>query len=93
MVIGNLFALRSTDPKILFSEKNPIGLDNDYWLEKIVEECDLVIAAWGTLGNLYGRDVDIKKKFNGRLHALKLTKDFHPSHPLYLSKDLTPFVF
>ncbi len=93
MVIGNLFAFRSTDPRKLKSESDPVGSENDEWLKKIVDECDIVVAAWGEHGVLGNRDLEVKERFRGKLYALKLTKNSCPSHPLYLPKDLAPFVF
>ena len=34
-IMGNIFGYRSTDPRNLKKVKDPIGLDNDFWLKKI----------------------------------------------------------
>ena len=46
LVVGNLFALRSTDPKALFDHPCPEGLENDAHLQRLAEECRAVVA-WG----------------------------------------------
>lgn len=91
----NLFAVRSTDPKVLYrmSNKEAIGDEND---AKILEYCNtvsLIVCAWGTHGALHGRGEQVAKmlRANGlRLSALGFTKDGYPRHPLYLGKHLTP---
>ncbi|WP_313167541.1 DUF1643 domain-containing protein [Massilia oculi] len=91
LVIGNLFAYRSTDPLNLKKCADPIGSENDIWLKKIIAESDLVVAAWGTNGDLLDRNQKVLNAFGGQLYALRLTKDGHPSHPLYLPETLFPF--
>lgn len=51
-----LFAFRSTDSSILDHVSNPIGLDNDFYLQKSSSEANLVIACWGNPGRLLNRD-------------------------------------
>lgn len=91
LLIGNLFAYRSTDPSTLKIVADPKGHMNDEWLERIAAQSDIVIAAWGGHGDLHGRDAEVREQFNGRLHALRLTKHGSPAHPLYLPAHLEPF--
>jgi hypothetical protein len=91
LIMVNLFAWRATDSSELLRSDDPIGPDNDQWLERSVEESDVVIAAWGNKGNLVGRAARILTRFAGKLHALKITKTGHPSHPLYLRKSCQYF--
>jgi hypothetical protein len=93
LIIGNLFAFRSTDPNRLKITADPIGPENDSWLHKIVYQSDLVIAAWGNNGNLNGRANIVKDLFKDKLHVLRLTKHGLPYHPLYLPGDLKPITF
>lgn len=90
LVIGNLFAYRSTDPSNLYKVEDPVGPDNDSWLRKIADECDILVAAWGVHGKFLSRDKRVKDDFGIMLKTLKLTKDGHPSHPLYLPSGLEP---
>lgn len=89
MQMVNLFAYRATDPSELHRVVDPIGPLNDYYIEDVLNQADLVVAAWGVNGAFLYRDVVVRKMIP-RLHYLKLTKDGFPSHPLYLKKDLTP---
>src|ERR1700731_337339 len=50
LLMGNLFAYRSTDQKALRSVPDPVGPDNDVWLGKLQSEADLVICAWTKSG-------------------------------------------
>lgn len=45
LLVGNLFAFRATDRSELFKQEEPIGPENDSYLEKMMEEADLIIAA------------------------------------------------
>jgi hypothetical protein len=93
LIIGNLFAFRSTDPAALRSCVDPIGPENDYWLSEIAKSADILVAAWGTHGTLGGRNLVVQNKYVETLSVLKVTKGGHPSHPLYLQESLTPFLF
>lgn len=93
LVMGNLYAYRSTNPNILNSVDDPIGVDNDAWLARIISESQIVIAAWGVLGKIHGRDIQILNNHRANLSYLKLTKEGYPAHPLYLSSTLTPIKY
>ena len=93
LLIGNLFAFRSTDPAALKKCQDPIGPDNDHWLDHIASEADILIAAWGNHGILRGRDVIVREKYRGKLNMLRVSKNGHPSHPLYLPESLLPVIF
>lgn len=89
LVMTNLFAFRATDPKDMKRAADPVGTENDETLVKLAACCGLVVAAWGAHGSYRGRDREVRALLPN-LHYLKLTKDGHPSHPLYLPGDLTP---
>ena len=91
-IMSNIFAYRSTNPKILKEIKDPIGPDNNYWLQKLHKEAILTIGAWGNYGKLLNRGEEIINLIDN-LYCLKITKEGHPSHPLYLSSKLKPIIF
>lgn len=95
LVITNLFAFRSTDPKIMFEQDDPVGTDNDFYLRKQIKECDCVLCAWGTGGRFKNRDRQVLKMVGEKAHCLKTNSDGTPAHPLYLRRDLklTPYQF
>jgi hypothetical protein len=92
LVVTNIFAFRSTDPKGLLEIADPVGPKNDYYLKYAANNADLIVCAWGTNGNLYGRGEEVARNIlNGhKLTALKLSKDGIPCHPLYLPYSLLP---
>ena len=57
LVIGNLFALRSTDPQALYTAPDPIGVDNDSHLSAIADEA-LTSALTMTLAVICASRVD-----------------------------------
>lgn len=92
LLMTNIFAYRSTDPKGLLGCEDPVGSDNDKALLECYQQAGIAIAAWGVHGTLLGRDSHVKTLLP-KLHYLKLTKDGHPGHPLYLPKTLKPILW
>jgi len=97
LVLGNLFAFRSTDPSALKSCADPVGPWNDQALSTVCEESKdgVVICGWGAHGGLKGRSAQVlqmmRSEWRGRPYALALTKAGEPGHPLYLRGDADPF--
>jgi len=92
LYMGNLFAFRSTFPGHALSHPDPVGPLNDDHLKELAKASAVVVAAWGTNGSHKGRDKEVRAILTN-LSYLRLTKDGHPAHPLYLPKDLTPMVW
>ncbi|MBB3937717.1 DUF1643 domain-containing protein [Aureimonas phyllosphaerae] len=93
LVLGNIFAYRSTSPFALREVCDPIGPDNDQHLAEIAVASSIVVCGWGAHGRLHQRDrrvVELIAEAGGRPHALRLTNGGEPGHPLYLRKDLQP---
>jgi hypothetical protein len=103
VIVLNVFALRSTDPKALYSAADPIGPDNDAFIKRVLSMIEdardpldpkpTVVVAWGTHGDLKNRDRDVMAIL--RAHHPRsvysigpLTKDGFPRHPLYLRSTL-----
>lgn len=93
IVVGNLFALRATDPDQLRDHPDPVGPHNDYHLEAICEEAERVVAAWGATydtGLGFTRRINVTSLLGqeaGEFYALDTTKEGHPVHPLYQPAD------
>lgn len=92
LLLGNLFAYRSTDPTVLPTVKDPIGSENDVWLKQMQAEAHLVICAWTDLGALHHRDVQVHA-FLENPHCLVQLKSGRPGHPLYKPAHLKPIPF
>ena len=83
----NLFAFRATDPKVMLAAVDRVGPENERWLHRCITTNEITVAAWGVIGGDYGNFVRARYP---QMKVLRLTKDGHPSHPLYLPKNLTP---
>lgn len=84
--MGNLFAVRATDPKEMVAHNRPIGPDNDHALREMILRTRINVACWGTKGLHLDRG-----RFVSRLmlfpKCFGITKTGHPKHPLYLRND------
>lgn len=88
--VGNIFALKSTSPALLYSEPDPVGPLNDANLMDISHSASLVVAAWGVHGEYRNRGAQVRTMIPD-MHCLSLTKGGQPGHPLYLKGDVEPF--
>ena len=91
ILVANLFALRSTDPRALYRHTDPVGPDNDTVLRWVLstdhEPVGPVVAAWGAHGAHQNRGDHITallKACGVTPLCLGVTKDGHPRHPLYM---------
>lgn len=89
LLLGNLFAFRSTDQSALYSAADPVGPDNDTWLRKLQAEAEIVICAWSATGGYHNRD-KVVLGFLKNPYCLTKLKSGYPGHPLYKSADLQP---
>lgn len=97
LVMVNLFAFRSTNPKGLRTAWPPapdgrhgaVGLRNDAhlrWWTREANRAGLVLAAWGTNGAFLERGASVARTLQGKgvdLQCFAVTKGGHPIHPLY----------
>jgi len=97
LIVTNIFALRSTDPKKLYTVDDPVGPDNDAAILAAAYQSELVVAAWGTHGKLHDRGErvasELRHAVGDALRCLGVTKHGHPKHPLYLRRDMQPEPF
>lgn len=90
LVVCNLFALRSTNPRALHQELDPVGPDND---QHIIREATLAfrtVLAWGNHGSYRQRDKEVLALLPVGVHPkafAPLTKEHAPRHPLYVRGD------
>jgi hypothetical protein len=94
LVVVNLYALRSTDPRGLWKASDPVGPYNDDHLAAAAEDAELagspLVAAWGAHAKPERVAQVLQLPGMDRLTALGVTKSGAPRHPLYLRADLTP---
>lgn len=90
MVVTNIYGLRSTDPKALYRDPDPIGPKNDYHLVLEALCAAEVVCAWGAHGSAKSRGgfiLSLLKARGIRPVCLGRTKSGEPKHPLYLRGD------
>jgi hypothetical protein len=98
VVVLNLFALCSTDPRLLLEHPDPVGRVNDLVLRAAAALATApeeplsggpVIVAWGAGGQLAGRDRAVVELLTGAgldLLCLGVTGDGYPRHPSRLAR-------
>lgn len=89
LFMTNLFAYRATLPRVMKAYSQPVGPENDLWLQRCAHESDVVVAAWGKEGPFRGRDREVLNLL-ADLRCLGTNNNGTPKHPLYLLKTLTP---
>ena len=93
MIVTNIFAFRATDPDIMRSQHDPVGIHNDEAITRHANDADMIICAWGNHGQFLNRGRHVKRlldQLNCPLHYLKMNGCGEPAHPLYLRKNLEP---
>lgn len=92
-LVWNLNAFRATDPADMKASADPVGPHNNAAIDLALKLAEMTVAAWGTHGTHGDRDRAVLRRCaaaGAQLHVLRLTKDGHPGHPLYLPKHLRP---
>lgn len=88
LIVVNLFALRSTDPRALRHHPDPVGPLNDAFIRQATDRAKTVVAAWGAAGVEHnGRGARVAAALRARrvaLQCLGTTSTGQPRHPLYL---------
>lgn len=100
LITVNLFAYRATDPRDMKAAPDPVGEHNDavcaILLDYAKEDEGALFCGWGTHGTHMGRADRFKSLAAKTLipaYTLRVTKDNHPGHPLYIpmNEPLKPF--
>lgn len=91
LLMGNVYAFRSTDPKKLQTVENPVGSRNRNELDKMMAVSELVIAAWGN-NSLTAEAKEIADWIvkQDKTKCLGQNKNGTPKHPLYLRASTEP---
>ncbi len=88
MMIGNLFGLRSMDPKELLRVTDPVGAENNQSLQTMFDLADRMVYSWGNHGAILGRSQKVYEMF-GPAWCFGINKSGEPVHPLYQRRDAT----
>lgn len=97
LVVLNLFALRSTDPKGLALVDDPVGPENDRLIADVLTFVDrqagLVICGWGDDVAVGDRGRAVLASMEAQeivAYALALNQNGSPKHPLYVAHAVRP---
>lgn len=93
LVVGNLFALRSTEPDLLYQVADPIGVDNDAHLLREALGAELVVCGWGVHGKHLDRGDGVAAMLQAAgvvLKCLGHNANGTPRHPLYVLGGVEP---
>jgi hypothetical protein len=89
LVVGNLFAYKTSKPASLKTTQFPVGTFNDMWLKRLHQESDMTLVAWGVHGAYLNRGNEVLS-FIKDPYCLDVTKAQYPRHPLYVKADQLP---
>lgn len=100
LIVTNIFALRSTDPRGLkqCDEQGGCCIEhepalNDYAISQAALTADMIVLAWGVHGSYRSRGGDVRlmlslPEFQKKMRVLGWTKDKQPFHPLMIGYDV-----
>lgn len=103
LVMMNLFGLRSTDPDLLKTVRDPVGSLNHEIVSLAAFHLPTIVAAWGNHGLLDDADLALcacyldfenDRQLRDVLMCWGTNKNGSPKHPLYLPKaaKLQPYI-
>lgn len=87
LVVGNLYALRATDPAQLAAHPDPVGPENNEYLRAMAADSAMVVCAWGAHPMATRRSAQVRimlAEAGVQLWCLGTTRSGAPRHPLYV---------
>lgn len=92
IMMGNLFAYCSPFPQEMRQYNEPIGPENDVWLQRLNQQADIVVAMWGNAGTFGQRASAVTHMFP-HLLCLRLTRAGQPHHTRGLPDGIKPIPY
>ncbi|MFN6485015.1 MULTISPECIES: DUF1643 domain-containing protein [unclassified Nostoc] len=95
--VVNLFAYRATQRADLYITPDPVGSENNCYIQLATKRADSIIVAWG--GGKYPKIQNRNKQvlnliYDKSPYSLgRLTKDGHPRHPVRLAATTERIIF
>lgn len=86
LVITNLYGYITPNPKDLNDIEDPVGSENDLWIQDMVNTCDKVLCIWGNNADKE-RVNKILPTIKNKAYTIGLTKSGQPRHVLHTKKD------
>lgn len=100
LIVLNLFALRSTDPRALALHPDPVGPKNDRHIAEAIVEADQIVCAWGCQQHLTTPELRQRPSWvvsmiprDRRLVCLGYRNDGAPRHPLMVAYEASLISF
>lgn len=108
IVVVNLFAVVSADPKVLLTHPDAVGdgrlrvttehrsVTNTGVIRDEVRNANMLICGWGAFPEARDRARFVASMLRDnrvQMYCLGTTKDGHPRHPLYLRADTKPIPY
>jgi hypothetical protein len=98
VTVWNPFALVAKDVRVLRTAADPVGPENDAYIEQAIRGADIHIIAWGPLSKLpkplrnrWRSVVEVLNRAGAKPMCWGTALDGHPRHPLMLAY-ATPLV-
>ncbi len=93
LIVCNLFALRTTDPRLLYTATDPVGPGNDLVIGDQIRNVSAIVCGWGDHGRLHRRSkrvLAILRALRAPVFALGVNASGEPRHPLYVPYRIHP---
>jgi hypothetical protein len=94
IIMVNVCAYISTNPKVLLSVDDPVGPENYAYLQLAIDSADTIICAWGNLNKKWYSPVMAMLRGYSTM-CFDITKKGMPHHPLHRRRcdELTPYSY
>lgn len=86
IIITNLYGYITPNPKDLKTIDNPVGSENDMWIENMRNACTKILCIWGNHADK-NRVEEILHLIKDKSYMIGLTKLGQPRHVLHTKKD------
>ena len=90
LLMGNLYAFVSTNPALLLSVNDTVGIHNDDYLKMMIGMAGRTLCGWGSFKPVKRRSPIVLAMIT-EPYCLGVNADGQPKHPLYISYD-TPMI-
>lgn len=87
LFITNLYGYITPNPKDLKNIDDPVGPNNDVWIQDMAKACDKVLCIWGNNGS-EDRTNKVLPLIKNKAYTIGLTKSGRPRHVLHTKKDV-----
>lgn len=87
LIMANLYAYVSTDPKALLSNGDSVGEFTDYYLKQMITMSGRQLCGWGSFAPVVKR-APIVLAMIKEPYCLGVNMDGQPKHPLYVGYDV-----